>query len=449
MDVWIGLSLELRMTLLAVLGLMAGALANHVIATYAYITPQPISPWTHRQRWEAVPAKHRAESWTGDWWDQRTWVDRIPVIGWFRLSREREVHGRGFWVRPVLIELAMAIAFPALYHYEAIAGGLLPLEAAVPKFLTLFESTGTVIFFAHAILITLMVAATFIDLDEKTIPDIITIPGTWMGLIAGTVSTSVFMPTALPVGRAPASVKETTFDSPWFEQPNQWLGSSGFGSSGLGVAVLIWSMWCFALADRRWSPIIARRRGIGRAIQHFTDALFHYGFWKILVGMWTIGLVLLLVVFNIGGESWHGLFTSLVGLAVGGGIVWAIRIIASWAMNMEAMGFGDVTLMAMIGAFIGWQGSLIAFFLAPFTAIFIVIIQYLITRNAQVPFGPYLCAGTMLTILCWDKVYNHWLAYNIHLLGPMLLWISITMLGLMGVMLFVWRQIKYRLIYPD
>jgi prepilin signal peptidase PulO-like enzyme (type II secretory pathway) len=439
------LSLGLRCFLLTLIGLCAGGLANHVISTYAYITPRPISPWTRQKRWLAVPEKHRPESWTGDWWDARSWLDCIPFIGWLRLTRESSVHGRGFWVRPLLIELAMAIGLPAQYHYEALAGGLLPPAAiGAPGFLATYEPVGTTIFFAHAILVTLMVAATFIDLDEKTIPDIITIPGTWMGLIAGTISTSIFMPTTLPVGGQVASVKETTFDSPWFGPSGAWFGGSGFL-----IGVLIWSVWCFALADRRWSGMVARRRGLGRAIRHFINGLFHYGSWKILLGMWAVGFLLLLTVFKIGGTSWQGLFTSLVGLAVGGGIVWAIRIIASWAMNMEAMGFGDVTLMAMIGAFIGWQGSLSAFFLAPFTAIFIVIIQYIITRDAQVPFGPYLCAGTLLTILKWDSVYNGWFAFNLLTLGPMLLWISVSMLGLMGVMLFVWRQIKYRLIYPE
>ena len=46
---------------------------------------------------------------------------------------------------------------------------------------------------------------------------------------------------------------------------------------------------------------------------------------------------------------------------MGGGIVWAVRIIASQALGVEAMGFGDVTLMCMIGAFVGWQPALLIF----------------------------------------------------------------------------------------
>ena len=111
-------------------------------------------------------------------------------------------------------------------------------------------------------------------------------------------------------------------------------------------------------------------------------------------------------------------------------------------MGVEAMGFGDVTLMAMIGAFVGWQAAVMAFFLAPFAAIAIVLLQYIVTRQPRVPFGPYLCAGTALTVIGWDAVSNQWLMPNLDALGSFILWLCLTMLGLMGVMLFVWRHIK-------
>ena len=65
-------------------------------------------------------------------------------------------------------------------------------------------------------------------------------------------------------------------------------------------------------------------------------------------------------------SAWAGLLTALVGLVGSGGIVWAVRLIGTAALRREAMGFGDVTLMMMIGTFLGWQACLIAFFLAPF-----------------------------------------------------------------------------------
>ncbi len=441
------------MILLALLGMLAGALANYVIYTFAYFNPRPISPWSSSKA--AIASTSAASRAASDKFgirstvEGRKWSDRIPVLGWWGLRRESEIHGRGFWLRPMLIEIAMAIAFPALHYFETRSGGLLPIGARFPLFIADFEPWAETIFIAHAILLTLMVAATFIDFDERTIPDIITIPGTWVGLIAGAITLNIFLPTSLPVGGPAQSLLPTTFDSPWlpttFDSPWFKPGGPWMGNAGLRAGIGIWSVWCFALADRRWNGLILKRRGLSRTIKHFTAGLFRDGFWKALVAMWIFGGIAIIIVWNLGDDRWLGLFSSLVGLAVGGGVVWSIRIVASSAMNVEAMGFGDVTLMAMVGAFIGWQGAISAFFLAPFAAIAIVLIQFAITRDPQVPFGPYLCAGTMLTILNWDRVYNSWLAFNLQLIGPMLLWICIAMLGLMGVMLFVWRHIKMRL----
>ena len=72
------------------------------------------------------------------------------------------------------------------------------------------------------------------------------------------------------------------------------------------------------------------------------------------------------------------------------------------ALRREAMGFGDVTLMAMIGAFLGWQAAVLTFFLAPFFGLAHALwklVTYLGKRlsgrqsssaDRELPFGPYL-----------------------------------------------------------
>src|SRR4029079_14973737 len=90
------------------------------------------------------------------------------------------------------------------------------------------------------------------------------------------------------------------------------------------------------------------------------------------------------------GPAWCGLMTSLVGLAGGGGIVWAVRIVGSGALRREAMGFGEVTLMMMVGTFLGWQACLFTFFLSPFAAVLIGVAQLILRRDNVLPFVPYL-----------------------------------------------------------
>ena len=436
LSIWLGLTFENRCVIVAVLGLLGGALANWMVYRFAYFNPRPISPWGPRPEGA----------------DPRTFWDRIPVIGWCLLSRESKWHGVGFWIRPLLIELGTAISLVWLFQWETRSGELLPIEMRISEALTAFEPYFNTLFFAHAILLILMVAATFIDFDERIIPDLITIPGTLLGLmlaatlITGTdnlAATLPFMPTVSFVqnGEIP-SVSPTTFDAPWFSGDQSW-----FGKRGLFWGLGIWSIWCFALCDRRWSGAIVRRRGFRRALTHFSNGLFHHRFWIVLFGLWLAGCVAVIAVWGTGEQHWYGLFTALVGLAVGGGAIWSIRIVATWALRIEAMGFGDVTLMAMIGAFVGWQAVLIAFFLSPFAAIAIVLVRYAITRDTQTPYGPYLCAGTILTIVLWDSVYQDWLRANLLFFGSTLLWLCIAMLGLMAFMLFVWRLIKTSLFH--
>jgi prepilin signal peptidase PulO-like enzyme (type II secretory pathway) len=150
----------------------------------------------------------------------------------------------------------------------------------------------------------------------------------------------------------------------------------------------------------------------------------------------------------LGGMHWQGLCTSLIGLAFGGALIWGVRIVGAWALQKEAMGFGDVTLVAMIGAFLGWQPSLLAFFLAPFAALFIAVAQWLITRKHEIAFGPYLCLGALILIVRWKAIWHDW-TEPIFTLGWLIPAIVLVCLLLMGVMLMAWQGVKSRYLERD
>jgi prepilin signal peptidase PulO-like enzyme (type II secretory pathway) len=141
-----------------------------------------------------------------------------------------------------------------------------------------------------------------------------------------------------------------------------------------------------------------------------------------------------------GGAAWAGLYSSLVGLVGGGGIVWAVRLIGSAALKREAMGFGDVTLMMMVGTFIGWQASLIAFFLAPFAGLFIGIAQFVLRRDDVIPYGPFLCLATAAVVVMWAPIWQ-W-AQPMFAMGGLVPAVLVVCLVMLGVMLAIWRGIK-------
>jgi leader peptidase (prepilin peptidase)/N-methyltransferase len=90
-----------------------------------------------------------------------------------------------------------------------------------------------------------------------------------------------------------------------------------------------------------------------------------------------------------------------LGYLVGGGIVWAIRIFGTLGFGKEAMGLGDVHLLAAVGACLGWIDAVLAFFLAPFIALYVVLVQSAWTGSGRraMPYGPYLAVATVVVVL--------------------------------------------------
>ncbi len=90
----------------------------------------------------------------------------------------------------------------------------------------------------------------------------------------------------------------------------------------------------------------------------------------------------------------------LMGYLIGGGIVWAIRILGTLAFGKEAMGLGDVHLMAAVGACLGWIDPVIAFFGAAFVGIGWALLAALARGRLSkaMPYGPFLAIATVLVI---------------------------------------------------
>lgn len=93
-----------------------------------------------------------------------------------------------------------------------------------------------------------------------------------------------------------------------------------------------------------------------------------------------------------------GFVSSLVGIIVGGGSLYLVGVIGKALFRKEAMGMGDVKMMAMVGGFLGWDAALLIFLLACIGGTIVGILWLLITRDHYIPFGPYLAAGTVVTL---------------------------------------------------
>lgn len=92
---------------------------------------------------------------------------------------------------------------------------------------------------------------------------------------------------------------------------------------------------------------------------------------------------------------------SLMGYFIGGGIVWFFRIFGSLAFGKEAMGLGDVHLMAGVGAIVGWIDAGLAFLLAAFVGMAWTILGMVFGGGMKrtMPYGPYLAIATVLVMI--------------------------------------------------
>ena len=111
----------------------------------------------------------------------------------------------------------------------------------------------------------------------------------------------------------------------------------------------------------------------------------------------------------------HGLAWSLAGLVAGAGITWVIRFLSGLLLGQPAMGFGDVTFMAMIGSFLGWQPVTFVILFAPACAIVFGLVIRISSGRNFFAFGPYLAMGTLVVLLTWRwvwpntrDIFGHW-----------------------------------------
>ncbi len=90
---------------------------------------------------------------------------------------------------------------------------------------------------------------------------------------------------------------------------------------------------------------------------------------------------------------------SLAGILIGGGSLYAIAWIYTLITKREGMGGGDIKLLAMIGAFIGWQGVLFTIFAASALGTAVGLTQMIISHSNMklaIPFGPFLSMGAIV-----------------------------------------------------
>ncbi|MDZ4860776.1 MAG: prepilin peptidase [Candidatus Hydrogenedentes bacterium] len=111
------------------------------------------------------------------------------------------------------------------------------------------------------------------------------------------------------------------------------------------------------------------------------------------------------------------IFSALLGVLIGGGILYLLDKAALAVLGKRGMGFGDVKLLAMLGAFFGWPGVLMIMAIAAFAGAGLGYTLILLQRSKggeegghYIPFGPYLSFGGVVVMLFGQWIYTTWMS---------------------------------------
>jgi len=179
---------------------------------------------------------------------------------------------------------------------------------------------------------------------------------------------------------------------------------------GLGVEWIVYFLFCAALivlafidADHRILPDVITLNGlwIGLAISVF---------------LWLPGPLIARLLQGLGvihpGPRLTSIASSLIGAVVGGGLLWFVREAYFRLRGVEGMGFGDVKMMAMVGAFIGTALTLFTILVGSVLGSIIGLTLMRFAgkdREYELPFGTFLSFGAILAVLYGNELISIYL----------------------------------------
>jgi leader peptidase (prepilin peptidase)/N-methyltransferase len=107
---------------------------------------------------------------------------------------------------------------------------------------------------------------------------------------------------------------------------------------------------------------------------------------------------------------------SLAGVLLGGGLLWAVAAGYEWLRGQEGMGGGDIKLLAMIGAFLGWRAVLVTLIVGSLTGAIVGSANIALRRSGAgepIPFGPFLAIGALVALFVGEPLIDWYLGLTL------------------------------------
>ena len=326
------------------------------------------------------------------------WYDNVPLLSWLMLRGKCRFCSVSISPRYLIVEALTALMVVGLYVCMYLLN--------VRKELGVFEESWPM-FVSHAALLCGLLACSLIDIETFTVP----LEICWFVSLVGIVVSAVWPGDVLMPSVSPT------------------LGASCLGAAiGLVFAVLLLRhgliQASFVDADYRGDNennekgqhqvAITSASGVNPRLEILRELIF-------LAPIFTSAIAAGLLVAKVDsiGLAWQrlyaladgrvgvhmgGLFAAMFGYFIGAIWIWGMRIFGTLAFGKEAMGLGDVHILAAVGAITGWIIPSLAFFLAPVFGLLWALFLLIRKGQRELPYGPWLSAGTAAAMIFHDKI---------------------------------------------
>ena len=328
------------------------------------------------------------------------WYDNIPIVSFLLLRGRCRFCKAAISPRYLVVELLTAVLVCGLY----VCYFMLELRDGAGHFASAWP-----MFAAHAVLLCGLLASSVVDIQLFIVP----LPVMWfcagVGIVAAAFRPHPFMPPA-SAAAALASVGaivglfvgKAMLHLGWLQESFLDAEDEPSAPSGEGTG-------------RPESVAISASQGVDPRREILRELLFLTPAIVLAVGGWFLATRVPAVreplAALLGGETAGRFGTHLAcgmggvfGLLVGGALIWGTRILGTLAFGREAMGMGDVHILAAIGAVAGWQVGTLTFFAAPLFGL-VWALHLLISRGRrELPYGPWLAVGALVVMLFYDGI---------------------------------------------
>ncbi len=320
--------------------------------------------------------------------------DNIPLLSFLWLQARCRSCGGRIPIRYPVVELIVGTLFWIVWRANGVSWSLLLDWSFVSA----------------------MVALAMIDLEHRLLPDWITYPGFvlavglrsfvpqepswfWTGVFgdrnwvigAGLIASSGFIMLAIEhldyhfVGRRLEELEEAMVSSEAKAILNE--SSAPTGDEALEVS--------------------APTEQVPASLEIPPPSGHHLELVTVLLGLALAGLFLLMISSSSPGDSLTGntrvdaVMGGMAGAALGAGMIWGLRIVYFVLRNLEGVGFGDVKMMMMVGAYLGWSRAFLTLLLASVLGSLVGVVMMIRYRDRFVglPYGLFIAVAAIVALL--------------------------------------------------